>query len=82
MGWRLLFFQLILAGCLSGQRGSYRGLVVPAAVLVLPDLPYDHGDLEPHLDSATLKVHHQGHHKAYCDKTNTALREWRAQVSE
>ena len=79
--WAVLLFQLCLAGGLSGQRGSYHSLVVPAATLVLPDLPYEYGDLKPHLDSETLKVHHQGHHKAYCDKTNAALWEWRAQVS-
>ena len=67
--------------CVKAQRGSYRGLVVPASVLELPELPYSYAGLKPHLNSVTLRVHHQGHHKAYCDKTNAALQEWRAQAS-
>lgn len=72
---------LCFAGSLSSQRGSYRSLVEPSPVLTLPDLPYSYAALEPHLDTATLRVHHQGHHRAYCDKTNAALEEWRAKVS-
>ena len=49
--------------------------------LTLPDLPYGYEDLEPYLDSATLKVHHGGHHKAYTSKTNAALEQWRVQVN-
>jgi hypothetical protein len=79
--WYVLLLQLALTGSLSGQRGSYRDLVVPQPVLTLPDLPYGYEGLAPHLDSATLQVHHLGHHKAYCDKTNAALQEWRAEVS-
>ena len=55
-------------------------LVEPQDVLVLPELPYDYDSLTPHLDSATLRVHHQGHHKAYTDKTNAALAQWRQEV--
>ena len=75
--WVLLLY---LIACSSAQRGSYRELVVAKSVLELPELPYSFSDLEPHISSATLRVHHQGHHKAYCDKTNVALQAWRAQV--
>ncbi len=63
-----------------GQRGSYRTTVQATDKLLLPDLPYGYEDLEPFLDSATLRVHHGGHHLAYTTKTNTALEQWRAQV--
>ena len=39
----------------------------------VPDLPYDYDALEPHIDEATMKVHHDKHHQAYGDKANAAL---------
>src|SRR6201994_999898 len=39
----------------------------------VPDLPYDYNALEPHIDEATMKVHHDKHHQAYVDKVNAAL---------
>ena len=44
----------------------------------LPDLPYDYGALEPHIDAKTMEIHHDRHHKAYIDNANAALEgtEW------
>ena len=44
----------------------------------VPDLPYDYGALEPHIDEQTMRVHHDKHHQAYGDKVNAALEgtEW------
>ena len=44
----------------------------------VPDLPYDYAALEPHIDEATMKLHHDKHHQAYVDKANAALEgtEW------
>jgi Fe-Mn family superoxide dismutase len=39
----------------------------------VPDLPYDYNALEPHIDEATMKLHHDKHHQAYVDKANAAL---------
>jgi Fe-Mn family superoxide dismutase len=39
----------------------------------LPDLPYDFGALEPHIDAQTMEIHHDRHHKAYVDNANAAL---------
>src|SRR2546429_2998720 len=39
----------------------------------VPDLPYDYAALEPHIDEATMRVHHDKHHQAYVDKVNAAL---------
>jgi superoxide dismutase, Fe-Mn family len=39
----------------------------------VPDLPYDYNALEPHIDEATMRVHHDKHHQAYVDKVNAAL---------
>ena len=39
----------------------------------LPDLPYPHDALEPHIDVVTMHLHHDKHHKTYVDKLNEAL---------
>src|SRR3954462_7358704 len=39
----------------------------------VPPLPYDYAALEPHIDEATMRVHHDKHHQAYVEKVNAAL---------
>ena len=39
----------------------------------VPPLPYDYDALEPHIDEATMRVHHDKHHQAYVDNANAAL---------
>jgi Fe-Mn family superoxide dismutase len=50
----------------------------------VPALPYDYGALEPHIDEATMRVHHDKHHQAYVDKVNAALEgtEWEGKPIE
>jgi Fe-Mn family superoxide dismutase len=50
----------------------------------VPDLPYDYNALEPHIDEATMRVHHDKHHQAYVDKANAALEgtEWEGKPVE
>ncbi len=38
-----------------------------------PDLPYAYNALEPHIDEATMKVHHDKHHVGYTTKLNAAV---------
>jgi Fe-Mn family superoxide dismutase len=45
----------------------------PVMAYSVPDLPYDYNALEPHIDEATMRVHHDKHHQAYVDKANAAL---------
>jgi Fe-Mn family superoxide dismutase len=40
----------------------------------LPDLPYDYGALEPHIDEQTMRIHHTKHHQTYVDKLNDAIK--------
>ena len=49
--------------------------------LALPPLPYDYNALEPHIDEATMRVHHLKHHQTYTDKLNGALSKLRADVT-
>ncbi len=39
----------------------------------LPDLPYAHDALEPHIDARTMEIHHGKHHAAYVANLNAAL---------
>lgn len=39
----------------------------------LPDLPYAHNALVPHIDATTMEIHHGKHHNGYVTKLNTAL---------
>jgi superoxide dismutase, Fe-Mn family len=41
--------------------------------LELPELPYAYDALEPHIDEATMRVHHGKHHQAYVTNGNAAL---------
>ena len=41
----------------------------------LPELPYAHDALEPHIDKATMEIHHGKHHNAYVSKLNDAIKD-------
>lgn len=45
---------------------------VPAGQHRLPPLPYPYDALEPVISAATLRLHHDKHHKAYVDGLNKA----------
>lgn len=38
------------------------------------DLPYDYNALEPHIDEATMKLHHGKHYAGYVSKYNAAVK--------
>jgi Fe-Mn family superoxide dismutase len=41
----------------------------------LPELPYPHQALEPHIDSRTMEIHHGKHHAAYTNNLNAAIKD-------
>ena len=43
--------------------------------LELPELPYAHDALEPHMSGETLEYHHGKHHKGYVDTANELLKD-------
>ena len=40
---------------------------------LLPDLPYAHDALEPHIDAQTMEIHHGKHHNTYITKLYEAI---------
>jgi Fe-Mn family superoxide dismutase len=57
---------------------SLLAVTLLAQNLPLPPLPYDYEALEPHIDAATMRVHHLKHHQTYTDKINGALTKLRS----
>jgi len=39
----------------------------------LPQLPYAHDALEPHIDARTMEIHHGKHHAGYTNNLNNAI---------
>ena len=42
-------------------------------MFAVPPLPYAYDALEPHIDAATMKFHHDFHHQAYVNNLNKAM---------
>lgn len=42
----------------------------------LPDLPYAHDALEPHIDTETMHLHHDKHHNTYVTNLNAAIEKY------
>lgn len=45
----------------------------PSGPYTLPPLPYSYEALEPHIDTETMRIHHDKHHQAYVDNANRLL---------
>ena len=70
-----------------GTTATYLGIPAPSwgapattaattDVFRLPPLTYDYNALEPHIDAATMKFHHDKHHAAYVKNLNTAVNKY------
>ncbi|MGV8996475.1 MAG: superoxide dismutase [Parvibaculaceae bacterium] len=43
-------------------------------VFPLPELPYEHDALEPHMSATTLLIHHGKHHRTYAEKLDDLVK--------
>ena len=57
----------------NAARAAAAAAAPVGAPYTLPALPYGLAALEPHIDQATMAVHHGKHHAAYITNLNTAL---------
>jgi len=70
----------LAAGVFKAQAVGTNGFVFNQTTLnqageyTLPALPYAYNALEPHIDEATMKLHHDIHHAGYVKGLNTALK--------
>lgn len=48
----------------------------PAGPFTLPPLGYGYEALEPHIDTATMTIHHKNHHQAYVNNVNVLVDEY------
>ena len=48
----------------------------------LPELPYAYDALEPHIDAATMEIHHTRHHQIYVNSLNAALAQAKLDADE
>ena len=85
MTTRRNFLYLLSAGTTATFFGSVtaRAWAAPAVataattdVFRVPPLTYDYNALEPHIDAATMKFHHDKHHAAYVKNLNTAVNKY------
>jgi Fe-Mn family superoxide dismutase len=67
------FTQINRGSALSGI--TYAGSALnEAGEYVLPPLPYAYNSLEPYIDEATMKLHHDVHHAGYVKGLNNATK--------
>jgi superoxide dismutase, Fe-Mn family len=63
----------------AGTKASWAApamTAVTADVFKLPPLTYEYNALEPHIDAATMKFHHDKHHAAYVKNLNAAVNKY------
>jgi Fe-Mn family superoxide dismutase len=48
----------------------------PPAAFTLPPLGYPYEALEPHIDTTTMRIHHDNHHAAYVNNLNGLAARW------
>ncbi|ONG50981.1 superoxide dismutase [Pseudoroseomonas deserti] len=68
--------SLLATALLPGR--VFAQAAAPAAATgpyTLPPLPYANNALEPHIDAATMALHHDRHHAAYVTNLNGALKD-------
>lgn len=66
---RFLAIIMLATGASNAQTPD----ATPSGPFKLPDLPYAYEALEPHIDTETMRIHHDKHHAAYVNNANKAL---------
>jgi superoxide dismutase, Fe-Mn family len=64
-----------LAG-FAGRGVAWAQQPPPPAAFKLPPLGYPYEALEPHIDTMTMRIHHDNHHAAYVNNLNGLAAKW------
>ena len=68
--------SILAAGVFAPRRAVAQAAGGPSGgPFALPPLPYAKDALEPHIDAATMELHHDKHHAAYVTNLNGALKD-------
>lgn len=68
---------LALESCaLAENAPSEKQAAAKTGAIQLPPLPYAYNALEPHIDEATMRFHHDKHHAAYVKNYNAAIEKY------
>jgi Fe-Mn family superoxide dismutase len=66
---------LLAGGLFAAPRRAFAQAAPPTGPYNLPPLPYANNGNEPHIDAATMELHHDKHHAAYVANLNAALKD-------
>jgi Fe-Mn family superoxide dismutase len=66
---------LLVGGLFATPRGARAQAPALGGPHILPPLPYANNANEPHIDAATMELHHDKHHAAYVTNLNNALKD-------
>jgi Fe-Mn family superoxide dismutase len=71
---------MIGGAALAGSAGLFgRNVAIAqqkAPAFILPPLGYPYEALEPHIDTTTMRIHHDNHHGAYVNNLNGLAEKW------
>jgi Fe-Mn family superoxide dismutase len=67
---------LAASGTRLGQTPAFAQQKAPEGPFKLPQLGYGYDALEPHIDTATMTIHHKNHHNAYVNNANSLVDKW------
>lgn len=63
-------FPLLCFRCAASLSQSINQVAASRQKHTLPDLTYDYGALEPHINAEIMQLHHSKHHATYVNNLN------------
>lgn len=62
--------HLLCSRCAAGLSHAITQVAASRQKHTLPDLTYDYGALEPHINAEIMQLHHSKHHATYVNNLN------------
>lgn len=64
------FYLLVCSRCAATLSQTINQVAASRQKHTLPDLTYDYGALEPHINAEIMQLHHSKHHATYVNNLN------------